>query len=276
MKNRLIIATFCFFAGLGTLQAQHELSFNAFGGYQPINLTFSQNGKTSGNIGFVAGIGYNYNINKQWSIGTGADLSLYSSSVDFAQLNDTHVDYDTFESTSFTFTADITNYKENVSMLLLEIPLTVRYTLPVGKNSIYIMGGGKFGLPLSTNYTASAGNLTTTGGYYDENQVYHDVPEVFGTGKMEDQSGSWVANTSIQLTVEAAYRFAIGAKMGLSVGVFCNYGLNNMQSKNTEFPIAFNVNSNKPYSSNSIINSNLVSAVKPLAIGLKLRFDLGL
>ena len=276
MKNKLFITTCCLFAVITTARAQHELSINGFGGFQPVNFSLTE-GTNSGNFGGGAGIGYNYNFNKTWSIGTGVDFSFYGAAMKFDRFASSHTDFDVIENTAFEFTADATNLNETVSAMLLEIPLTARYTLPINeKNSLRFIGGFKFGLPLSAKYTVSAGNLETRGRYETEDQEYHDVPEVFMSGKMAEHSGSWDAKMSVQLTLEAAYRFAIGEQYGLSLGVYFNYGLNDMQGISDKNPIAFAVNENNPYVVNSFLDSKYASAIRPMAIGLKVRFDLGL
>jgi hypothetical protein len=260
---------------MGTMQAQHEFSVNAFGGLQSISFSVTD-GTKSGGIGGGGGLGYNYNFNKTWSIGTGVDFAFYGATAKFGQLHESFETFDNSQNTNFDFTANADNMEERLSALLLEIPLTARYTLPVGSNSLRFIGGFKFGLPLSSNYTVSAEQLETRGRYLAEDQTYHDVPDVFTKGKMADHSGSWDANMSVQLTLEAAYRFAIGEKYGLSVGAYFNYGLNDMQAKNDLHPIAFDVNKDSPYSSNSVLNTSFTSSIRPLAVGLKVRFDLGL
>ena len=276
MKKKLFILTFCFLAIFSTVSAQHEFSVNAFGGLQPLNLTLSNNGSNSGSFGIGAGVGYNYNFNQNWSIGTGADFSFYNASLKYNKFEDIHIGYDDSGKCDFTFMPKTDAFSEDISALLLEVPLTLRYSLPFGEtgNSLRFIGGFKFGFPLNCSYSTSFHNLHAEGTYEFENQTYNfnEVFKMVTTGK---HSGSWDAKLSIQLTLEAAYRFAIGTKSGLSVGVYFNYGLNDIQNKKDMHPIAFDVNSSKMYITNSLLNSNFTSSLKPMAVGLKLRFDFG-
>jgi hypothetical protein len=277
MKHKLIITALCIVAGITTLNAQHELSINTFGGFHPLSMTLTGDGSASGSIGYGAGIGYNFNFNQNWSIGSGMDFSFYRATIKFNRFEHTYIGYDNFEGENFEFTAETNNFKENASVLFLEIPLTARYSLPLGAaNSLRFTGGFKFGLPLTADYTASAVSLSTRGNYLYENQLYHSVPGVFENKPMGELSGSWDANISVQLTFEVAYRFAIAGKYGLSLGAYLNYGLNDLQGTKNAPPIAFEVNRNNPYSSNSMLDSGFASSVRPLAVGLRLRFDLGL
>jgi len=279
MKNKLITTTLCLFAVV-TVYAQHEFSVNVFGGFQPINFSLTE-GTHSGSMGFGAGIGYNYNFNKSWSIGTGLDISSYGASMELGSYDKTIKYFDNSQAPLWDFKATATGLKEDMSALLLEIPLTARYTLPLDKtNSLQFIGGFKFGLPISSKYTVSANNLETRGYFWDEYMEYHDVWEVFRREAIEE-SGSWDAKMSIMLTLEAAYRLAIGEDYGLSFGIYFNYGLNDMQGtkdKNPiDFPIDFDVNSGKPpYSTNSVLDTGLASSIRPMAIGLRIRFDIGL
>ena len=273
MRN--IVTILCFITVIGTAQAQHEFSINAFGGLQPVNLTLSKGGTNSGSFGGGAGVGYNYYFNNNWSIGTGAGLSFYATSIAFDSLDIIHEGYDQYEGTDFIFTAELDKFKEDVSVLLLEIPLTARYSLPFGENSLRLAGGVKFGLPLSHKYTVSADNLKTTGQYVYENWRYENIPGVFVDEKLAEYSDSWEANMAILLTLELSYRFAVGKKNGLAAGIYFNYGLNDMQGKNERQPVAFDIYRNKPYTNNSILNSGFASSIKPMAFGLKLSFDFG-
>jgi|GEM_PF-3078788 len=281
MKTKLFITTLSFLAIFGTTRAQHEFSFSPFAGLQSLSVNLSDNGTTGGSFGGGAGIGYNYNFNTTWSVGVGLDLSFYSASLKFDRLANTYTSHDKWEGTNFEFSAIATKFSENVSALLLDIPVTARYSLPVGGsgNSLRFIGGFKFGLPVNCSYTASADNVKTAGRYERENQTYEKIPGVFEDSRMNKRSGKWDANIAIQLTLEAAYRFAIGTKNGMSLGLYFNYGLNNMQGKKDAHPIAFEAHrqtNTYMLTSNSTLNSKFASSVKPMSIGLKLRFDLGL
>ena len=260
----------------GAQTSKHEISVNGFGGIQGITGSLSNGGSFATGIGGGGGIGYHYNLNKSWSIGTGVDFSFYSATMEYAQLRDEHTGYDAIEETDFRFTAEATDFEESASALLLEIPLTARYSLPVGSSSLRLTGGFKFGLPLSGNYTASAKQLHTEGYSEYEGVTYQEIPGVFVDEPMAEHTGTFEAGLSVQLTVEAAYRIVVAEKYGLSLGVYFNYGLNDMQSKSDGHPVAFDINGNKPYTSNSLLTSNLASSLRPMAFGVKLRFDLGL
>ena len=272
MKNKLITTTLCLFAVV-TVYAQHEFSINAFGGMQPINFSIT-GGTTSGAIDFGGGIGYNYNFSKEWSIGTGADFSFYNASLEMKQYN---LEVNT---PNYDLTINATGYKEDISALLLEIPLTARYTLPIEENSLQFTGGFKFGFPFSAKYTASADRLQTSGHFLLEDQTYRNVDDVFINEALTDQYDKWDAKMSIMLTIEAAYRFAIGEKYGFAVGVYFNYGFNDMQGSKDKYPVniaGLNADVTKAiYTYNSMLDTERASSIRPMAVGLKLRFDLGL
>jgi hypothetical protein len=276
MKKKLLIAVLYLSAGISTAFAQHELSINAFTGMQALSLSITDNGTSSGNFGLGGGIGYNYNFNQTWSIGIGADLSCYSSTIKFNNFNYSYTGIDELVKSNYVFNAEASAFKEDASALFLEIPVTARYSLPVGSNSLRFTGGVRLGLPLNAKYTASAGQLSTSGSYTYEQQLYENIEGVFlKNAVMPEQSGNWDAKLSIMLTLEAAYRIAIAEKYGLSLGIYFNYGLNDIQGKDNAHPVAFQLYEH-PYTTNSILDSKYASGIRPFAIGLKLRFDLGL
>lgn len=277
MKQKLIISTIAVLISITAMaQSKHQFSVNVFSGLQSVQYNVEQNGTHSGNFGVGGGVGYTFNLNSSWGIGTGVDLSYYGASVKYNRLAETYNGYDPIENTNFIFQYSADNYEESQSALLLEIPLIARYSTPVGANSVRFSGGFKVGLPVNCKYTSSAGSLKTSGSYTYENQQYQNIPGVFGTAPLAEQSGKFELGVSFMLTLEAAYHIALSDRYGCSVGLYFNYGLNDMQSNKDKHTVAFTPTSTTPVTTNSVIDGSFVSSVRPFAVGLKLSFDLGL
>ena len=268
----------------GAQTSTHELSVSGFGGLQGLSVSANNGGTASLGIGFGGGLGYAYNLNSQWSIVTGADFAYYSSDLKYGTLENTYEfglnNNNTTDGATFKYTVD--NYEETQNALLVEIPVMARYTLPIGQGgqSLRFAAGAKIGLPLSAGYTASAARHKTTEVELEyENQTY-----AFDEAKaVAEYDGDIDASMSMQIAIEAAYRIPVGEKMGMSIGVYFNYGLNSMQGRSDDHLVTFDttqeiVNTQPPqhtYNA-SALNTGLVSAFRPMAVGLKLRFDLGL
>jgi hypothetical protein len=281
MKTKIFITTLCLLCGLAIATAQtakQELSAGIFGGMQGITASVNNDGKATAGFGFGGGIGYAFNFNSHWAVATGIDFGHYGSTLAYDKIESHYAD------NGVRFDYQMTNYEEKIAALLLEIPVMVRYSLPVGQNrhAIRFAAGVKLGVPMSKKYTASAEEFNTSQviiDYDDPNGPYlFNNPPV----ALPEQKGDFDAALSVMVALEAAYRLPLSEKMGLSLGVFFHYGLNNMQSKNDRILITYSTDDSdlghRPpqYSHNgTALHTGLVSAFRPMAIGLKLRFDIG-
>lgn len=272
MKKTIILVCGLLITIVAAAQTKHELSVNAFGGLQTLNYKLSEGSKAAMGFGGGGGIGYAYNFSPNWSVASGIDVSLYNASIEYAAFNGMYKQQDSY----FKYTS--TNYQESQSALFLEIPVVARYSI----NAFRFSAGLKFGFPMNARYTASADGHTTGDVHIDyENEDYNFSQS--GAQEINEQNGSFDISTAVQLHLEAAYRLALSEKNGLSFGLYFSYGLNNIQSKNNSDLVAYNtsatdLSNNQPkYTYNSsMLNTGDVSLIRPMAIGIKIRFDLGL
>ena len=285
-KHHIITAIFtALLVLIVTVPAKAQLSVNAHAGYHTLSPKLTDGGTKSGKLGFGAGLGYHHPFNETWGFATGLDFTSFGSTLKFDKINYSYQAFDAVENTDFLFKVETTKVEEKSTSLLLSLPLLARYTLWLGppqgdlpahqidrnRNSLLFSGGLRFGFPISRNYTLKADNLETSGFYSFENQEYVNIPGVFFNQPLESRKGTYDANMHVQLVLEAAYRL----KNRLSFGVYFNYGLNNVQDINDQRPVAFHFNNNQqPLSTNSLLNTAYTKSFKPLAVGVKVSYDL--
>ncbi len=279
-KSILIIGLSLFIGNMVSGQSKHELFVNGFGGLQTV--TYSVDGAdVSNRFGGGGGVGYAYNFNASWSILSGIDLSYYG-----AELTISKASLSTQQGAN-RFDYTLSGFTEKQSLLMLEIPLLARYTLPLAdKQALQFAVGCKLGIPVSTNYTGNAAGHQTNKVWLDFEATEYNIDALFAPNNpksVNEYSGSYEANFSVQLHVEAGYRLAFTEKLAFYAGLYFNYGLNNMQKKSDAALVTFaddnpTLNSSPPkytYSS-GILDTDMVSEFRPMAIGLNLRFTFGL
>ncbi len=261
-------------------QNKHELSVNGFGGLQ--TLSYSVDGATLSNgFGGGGGVGYAYNFNTSWSLLSGIDMSYYGAEL---RMNKASL---SAQQAAGRFDYTLSGFTEKQSLLMLEIPLLGRYTLPLAdKHAFQFAGGCKIGIPVSTNYTAQAAGHQTNAVYLDYEAVEYNIDALFAPNTpkgVKEYSGSYEANIAVQLHLEAGYRLSLTERMSFYAGLYFNYGLNNMQKKSDAALVTFaednsTLTSSPPkytYSSGAL-DTGLVSAFRPMAVGLNLRLTFGL
>ena len=261
---------------------KHEFSVSAFGGLQSLQYDV-ENGSVSSSFGGGGGIGYFFNFNSKWSIGTGVDFAYYASSYEIPTMNGT------YKNNGITFNYTVTGYEETQSALMLEIPVLARFSLGLGesqKSAMQFTAGVKFGFPMSASFTASAAGHKTNTAKDEYVGVDFNFDEILAPNSPQavaKQSGDFDASMSIQALAEIGYRMPIGEKNGLYFGAYFTYGLNDMQ-KTTDGELITYSTTNQDLTNNppqyfyngSILNTKDASSIRPMGFGLKMRFSFGL
>ncbi|MDR0295607.1 MAG: PorT family protein [Prevotellaceae bacterium] len=254
-------------------QHHHEFSINVGGGLSSLNFKPSVGKSTSG-FGGEAGIGYHFFFSPKWSVGTGLNLALYNSKASFGTYNRI-TDALTLKNTNFKFSYSMSNYKEEISAMILTIPLMLQFQTP-GKIGFYVAGGGKIGLPLNANYKTSIGSLTTDGAF-PWDVTYDDLPQyAFGNYQGVNQKTDMKLNPAFMLSGEAGVKWSLGS-MYLYTGAYIDYGLNDVRKDKPASLLAYDKQA-RSYPSGFVYNgmaNSLSNKVAPLAIGVKLRLYLG-
>jgi hypothetical protein len=258
-------------------QSQHEFSINAGGGLSTLSYKPSV-GKSASGFGGEVGLGYHFFFAPKLSIGTGVNLALYNSEATLNTYSNTY-NATTLSNNVFEFTYAMTNYKENISAMMLTIPLMVQYQITDGKIGFYVAGGGKIGLPLSANYKTSIEKLETRGYSPELEVLFDDLPKY---GLRNDYRGidrktDMKLNPAFMLSAEAGAKLRLGDDMSLYMGAYIDYGLNNMKKDKAASLIGFNALATsypEGFEYNSMANS-LSEKINSFAVGLKLRLSFG-
>ncbi len=286
MLKKIIITVFCLLPGiLVCSQERHEVSVSVSGGMHTINYTPAI-GHSNNKMGSTIGIGYNYRLTSSWSIGSGVEMLIAQSEFSIDNLLDSYAANDGED--DFIFHTTINGYTENQSISYMNIPFIVTFQQSVStKNSFYASAGFKFGIPVvqRIDVDASFNNF----GYYPkwENPIKDD-PYFMGFGDFEaaNEKGHLELNTLYSLSVEGGIKWTLNDKLNLYSGVYCDYGLNNIQKVSDKRVIQYNNVEPSDYIHNSVINSSYTNdenltrqfadKANLITVGLKLRLSLSL
>ena len=151
-------------------QGIHEYSVYASGGFSALRYQLSL-GERSGGGGGDFGLGYTYFRTKErvtgtgkifqeyWGIHTGLGFGLYNAkaSVDNQETIQKGLRDNDGPGDLFDLYTTLSGYKETQRTVFLNIPVMAQFHL----DQYYVMGGFKFGIPLSGKYTSKNATLTT-------------------------------------------------------------------------------------------------------------------
>ena len=149
----------------------------------------------------------------------------------------------------------------------MSIPVKAQFKIPVVKaTSFYAAGGFKVGIPISSTVTMRGGSISSEARYKYENVTYNKLPQhgFFNNNAYGSHSSKVEIGVAFILTVESGLRFDLGS-IGLSTGIYFDYGLNSTGKLNNKHPITFNT----PVIYESVLNSTLINNLKTMSIGLK-------
>ncbi|MDR0661638.1 MAG: PorT family protein [Prevotellaceae bacterium] len=282
MKRKSIILAVAGVLACSALSAQekmskHEVSAWGAGGLSTLNYS-PEVGDSKKGGGGPFGIGYNYHLSTQWSIGSGVELSFYNAKTEIDNLSDAYAAND--GQYDFEFRTVVSNYEEKQKATFLNIPLTVKYQT-MGKYKFYASGGIKLGIPISSKYEIEKSTLKNTG-YYPQWNIELTNQEFMGFGSFtrKDIKDDLDLKFSCMLTVEAGMKWNLQKSFSLYSGIFFDYGLNNITKYNGKHLVAYNTDNPEQFRMNgallseitSGINSvKLVDKVVPMVLGLKIQ-----
>lgn len=226
-------------------------------------------------------MGYRYYFSGQWSLGSGAEFQIYNSRINLNQINGLSDARDA-EGSNFQFRYEAKNYREDQSAFYVAIPLNLQFE--TGKSSgtsWYMNMGGKLAFPVSARYQTKIPTLVTTG-YYAEWNVELADPAFMGFGQWNDLR-------SDKSDFETKKAFLLSAETGIKMhnrfftylGVYADYGLNNILTGNNEPAVIGYVTDNPTRFSYQSVTRSLDPEGAPwagklnlLSLGIKLRFVL--
>ncbi|TDW51788.1 outer membrane protein with beta-barrel domain [Flavobacterium sp. 270] len=224
--------------------------------------------------GFNAGLRYSYYLNEGLSLGIGVEYQTYNSDLKYQQFSGAYMTTDA-EDENFQFRYRATNLREEQKLGYVNVPIGIQFETP-GTTKLYLAGGVKIGFAVSGNFETKMQNLTTSG-YFPQYNVELFSPAFAGFASTDNVTvGKQDLDTKVSYsaTVETGVKQQIGTKNAIYIGVYLDYGLNNIYDKdgsknvvqyNPELPVKFNYNSvlDSPYTTDK---------VRLVSYGLKLRF----
>jgi hypothetical protein len=293
MKKHLFILFIAVLAG-GVLSGQtnantnpvakHEYTVYAGGGLSTLRYE-SDMGSCSGLAGGLLGADYRLFLMKNFGFSAGLELSFYNAKGLISDYLYTEQAKD-YEAADFEFRTNLRDYVERESVVMLNIPVMLRYRGDPEKNSFYAAVGGKLSIPVSGKYRVVGGTSSYSGYYAEENYTYTEQKFV-GFGSFPE-FGSQEINlkTTLILALEAGMNWRLQYIL-LYTGVYFDCGVKkNMVERSNELIISYNRDDPTDRRMGSMLtaryrlaNGNSESIVKndvlPIAIGLKVGVTFG-
>ena len=256
------------------LLAQHEFSINFGGGISTFDYK-PAGGKYTYGYGGEAGLGYNFFFTPNWSLGTGVNLAMYNSETTMNDYSRT-INQQSVTGKLLRFSYTLSNYHEDISAMMLNIPLMLRFQTG-GKIALYVAGGAKVGIPLSAEYEASR-NISTNGYMPDYGVTYYGLPnEGFGDYQGVTHKDDVELKLCFMVSGELGVKWRLSNAMNLYTGGYIDYGINNIKKGGTSKEM-LGYNNNRiahfpeNFSHSSMINS-MNDNIIPFAVGLKIRLS---
>ena len=225
--------------------------------------------------GFSAGLRYSYYLNETVSIGVGVEYQTYRSDFKSAFLSGQYTTTDA-ENDSFQFRYKATNLREEQNLGYINIPIGIQYETP-GTSQLYLAGGFKIGFAANGKYETKIQNLTTSG-YYPQYNVELFAPAFAGfssTDNIQTNKQDLDTDVSYSATFETGLKQKIGSRSSLYIGLYLDYGLNNIYDKNeSKNLIQYNPELPVQLGYNSILDSSYMTDLILVSYGIKLRYAL--
>lgn len=284
--SKLLFLSFVLLFSMGiAAQTKQEVGAYLGGGLSTLNYKHVD-GRVDNRMGFSLGFSYRYFLAENWAIQSGLELSKYNSEINQDVISG-KIDAVDDEMENFEYLYTLGGYNEKQNSYFMNIPIMINYQ--TGNSSkmtnVYAAAGFKLGLPVSTKYTSSIASITTSG-YYSANDVTYDDLLFRGFGTFTDvkTKDKVKSNMQVMLSAEFGLKNRIGEKLFIYTGLYFDYGLNDLTSKNKNF-IEYNTNEPLSIRNQSILNSRihadsetkkLVNKVNAMSFGVKvnLAFEL--
>jgi len=301
MKKIFLFITLGLFAISAFSQQQqnrHEFSVWAGGGINSLQSTKLAVGENSLGLGMLGGIGYNYFINYNWSIGTGVEFSWLNGSLKYNKqgLNGTYEAFDGSEIGGFGygyFDLNYNNteaYKESQRAFYLNIPLMAKFQTNNiwNEHKLYFAAGMKFGIVSFGGHYEGDGGAFEVAEYLTNEHVqlpFHAITPSVTDGDVDFRF-------NYILSAEAGMKWKLSDALALYTGLYFDYGLSNIRPNINSVDDAADqlVQYNRPsqpwlsdetYAMNSAMTSNyngkeMVGKVNTIGFGLKAQLAFGI
>jgi hypothetical protein len=265
---------------------KQEITFHAGGGLSTLTYKISD-GKRSNGFGGEFGVSYTHRWTKDymnhWGIHTGIGLGIYNAK---AQLNDDvkteQLNLRDDEDDIFDLHTTFFNYQETQQLIYLNIPVMLQYRI----DWLYAMAGVKVGIPVSGKSKSKDAILTNKADYTGLGITKERVPsQGIGEFKNKGYNGKLDMGFTAMLSAETGVNIHLDKqhKRSLRVGLYFDYGLNDIKQKNKTPAINFDPHNPKKFTANSVLASNsdntkpspFTDKVNLIALGVKVRYSFG-
>jgi hypothetical protein len=255
---------------------RHELSVHAGVGLSTLQYDL-QTGQQKNGIGFQLGGGYAYYFLRNVALRTGLEIAFYNASAGLKNFSDSYDVKGATPEGNYTFSYEIDKYSESQQALYVNIPLMLQFQ--TGRTYIFYGAiGGKVGFPVNATARIKKHDLTTKGYFPHEGRTYDDLPQ-FGLGEYEYLKRTTdLKNFKLHymLSAEAGLKWKVLKGNDLYTGIYVDYGLNNVQTKNDRTFVTSTLTADKlqvsPLIESRYAGTPFTESIRPLAVGLKIRF----
>jgi hypothetical protein len=283
-RRRFQFSIILLLVGLLSANAQpaHEFSLYGMGGFSSLGYKAAQS-TVSGGFGGGFGLGYTYGITPQWGVTTGVELSFLRATAKSDRLSGSvkgaYV-YAGAPAEDLYLHSVFSGYEERQRANFLNIPLMARFTHSLSGASLYAGAGLKLGFVLSDGYDATTSSLTRTLELTVPGVTLEGENPAHAIGVLSHPalpSGSLSLGMNVALSVEAGMKWRLGEGLGLSAGLYADYGMRNIAPTPAGALLKTDPNAaeSAPTSGNSLLSAqNLdaayVNKVHPLSVGAKI------
>jgi len=167
----------------------------------------------------------------------------------------------------------------------LSIPLAAQYESNGDQTRFYGKAGASINIFINPTSEGNASNLSTSG-FFESTNAELTAPRFAGFGTfnpIEFNKNDIEINNSINASLELGVKNKTGDNRWIYIGLFAEYGVNDLLDTTNESLIDYNTNTPLDFINNSSLNSSVQSSgssffeeVNLNIIGLRIRYEIGL
>lgn len=253
----------------GVAQAQEKGNYfyvNAGGGLHNIDYKLA-NGTVKNSLGFTGNLGWNYFFNSHLGFGIGLGVQTFKS---VATLNymtsNAAVDAD---GDAYKYRIYYADWQETQNMVSLDIPIGFSYQTKFNdKSGMMFSLGAKISIPVKTSFKSTAGEIDTKGYYQQWNVELSDMPQhdFYTLNSIADDK--FVANIAYSVYGDIGYLHNLSKNLDLYLGLYGNYGLNNLIKPTSNFVYQ------QGGTYNGVLSSDQVEKASLFSFGVKIGINL--
>ena len=271
-------------------QMIHEFSVYGGGGLSALRYDLSS-GDRSGRMGGDFGVGYTFINgnwqaaetgrveNARWGLHTGIGFGLYNAKANLNNVTATSSNLTDEEGDRFRLNTTLKGYSEIQNAFYLNIPVMGVYQTEIGSQTLYGMGGIKFGIPIGSKFKANNTTLENEADYYEfENKL--TGPQFAGYGNFNKSfDGDVGLGFCLIFALEGGAKWRISENLSIYTGLYFDYGLNNASKESYKDFINYSKDKPADFTTNSVLTSYskkseakiFTEKIHLIAVGIKVR-----